>query len=564
MKKLTTGRSVAFMLAGSLMLAACGGGGDSSSEGGSGGSGGKAETNEKIQTDYNEKDAKDLKEGGTVRTALTEISPQFNPFQQDGTLYTSNVWRWYNPVLSTYSPDGNEVIWNENYVTDVKGETKDGKTTVTYTVNPKAVYNDGTPIDVKAFENTWKANQGKDKAYLPSSTDGYSEIESVKAGKDDREVVVTFKKTYAWWEGLFGFLLHPKVKSADDYNKSYVNKPRPELGAGPYIVDKFDEKGGTISFKRNPKWWGEKGKLDSRMYVVMESQASLNAFKNGQLDATGVGTKDRLEQVKSMKNIDIRRGSTQSNSLLTLNGKSPLLKDIKVRQAIVEGLDRSQLAKIKFNGLNYSEPLPGSFMLYNYQQGYEDNMPVKFDADKANKDLDAAGWTKGSDGIRTKGGEKLTLNYVNLGDDPTGKAMATAFSAMMKKIGVEAKINQRPASDFSKVIQEKDFDLFMMGFASSDPYGVAYACQIWCSDSGLNQSSTADPKLDPELKALAQIEDKDEQIAEANKLEKKALARYGIVPLTNGPTITATKKGLANYGASGFYSAFPEDLGWEK
>lgn len=561
--------SLASAVALTMVLAACSGGSGSSTKS-SGASNPSASNSSsaggegKIQDSYNPQPASNIKDGGTFTTATPEISPQFNPFQQDMTLYSSNVWNWYNPVLSTYSPDGNEVIWNKNYLTDVKQSTSGDKTVITYTINPKAMYNDGSPIDWKSFESTWKANNGKDAKYLVNSSDGYSQIESVTKGTDDRQAVVTFEGPYAWWQGLFGQLLNPKVNTPDLFNKGYINTPHNEWGAGPYMVDKFDEKAGTISFKRNPKWWGTPGHLTTRTYVTMEDSASINAFKNGQIDATGVGSKDRLDQVKNMSNIDIRRGSATSNYLMTLNGKSPLLGDTGTRKAIMEGIDRSQLATIGFQGLGYTEPLPGSFTLFNFQKGYEDNFGLKFDANQAKKDLDAAGWKPGSDGFRAKDGKQLKLNFVNLGDNPIRKAQATALAAMMKNIGVNLQIVQRPTSDFSKVITQRDFDLFMSGFGSSDPYGVAYTCQIWCSDSELNKSGTAQASLDPQLKALAKIADPTKQIEEANKLEKQAMQTYGIMPMYNGPVIVATKKGLANYGASAFFSAFPEDIGWQK
>ena len=557
MKKFTRASGVA-ILASSMLLAGCSGSSDDKS------SGGKESSNTSLQTSYNALSADKLKEGGTYTTAITEISPQFNPFQQDGTAYTSNVWRWYNPVLKSYSADGNSVIWNKAYVTDVKNELKDGKRVVTYTLNPKAKYNDGSPIDWKAFENTWKANSGQDKAYLPSSTDGYASIASVKQGKDSHEVVVSFKDAWVWWEGMFDFLLNPKVSSADQFNKAYLNTPHPEWGAGPYMIDKFDKNAGTISFKRNPNWWGEKGKLDSRTFKTMGSSASINAFKNGQIDSTSVGTKDRLAQVKDMKNIDIRRGSAQGISLITLNSRTSQLKDVNVRKAVMEGIDRSELAKIEFNGLGYKEELPGSFQLFSYQKGYSNNFDLKFDPEQAKKDLDAAGWKVGSDGLRSKGSEKLELNYVLLGDDAVQKAQATATSSMLKAIGVKANIVQKPDSEFSNVYSKKEFDIFPMAFSQSDPYGMAYVCQTFCSDSGLNASGAFDKSLDSKLRDLAKISDKDQQIAEGNKLEAQAIKQYGLMPMSNGPVIVATKKGLANVGASGFHIPFPEEIGWAK
>ncbi|NED63764.1 ABC transporter family substrate-binding protein, partial [Streptomyces sp. SID10244] len=86
--------------------------------------------------------------------AITEVSPQWNTFQADGSAYTLLLWRWYNPTLAYFAPDGT-YSFNRDYLTDVRKELVDGKTVVTYTINPKARYNDGTPIDYRSFVNTW-------------------------------------------------------------------------------------------------------------------------------------------------------------------------------------------------------------------------------------------------------------------------------------------------------------------------------------------------------------------------------------------------------------------------
>ena len=51
-------------------------------------------------------------------------------------------------------------MYNPDYLTDVKQETVDGNTRITYTINPKATYNDGSPIDWRSFESTWKTSNG--------------------------------------------------------------------------------------------------------------------------------------------------------------------------------------------------------------------------------------------------------------------------------------------------------------------------------------------------------------------------------------------------------------------
>lgn len=555
----------------SLVLAACssdaGSDGTSSSSGSSASSQGSGDNSDvKAAGDYNPLDRDQIKDGGELTLALAELSEQQNPFHANSTAYTWSTWNKMNPQVGLFDGDGTFHA-NPDYITDVKEETKDGKTVVTYTINPKAQYNDGTPIDWKTFEHTWKFNNGEDPALQVNSTDGYELIESVTKGTDDKQAVVTFKQPYPWWEGLFNFLLPTQVADAATFNDGFVNKLHPEWGAGPFKLDRVDFNSGEVTYVRNEKWWGEPAKLDKITYRQMEDQASLNAFKAGEIDATGVGSKDRLAAAKEMGDqVEIRTALRPSNFLLTLNSKSPVLADKTVREAFMTGIDRAQLAAIRFNGLNYSEKLPGSFLLFQTQEGYEDNFGsvVSYDQDKAKQLLDDAGWKEGANSIREKDGAPLSVRYVTLGDSPMVQATATALQKMLKDIGVDCKVEERPTSDFSKVSTERDFDLFMMGFNSGDPFGVAYFGQVYGSDSELNKSGTGTPEMDAKIADLQKIADPDEQIKRANELEKEAFKEYGIMPYANGADMVAVKPGLANFGANSFAVLPVENIGWAK
>ena len=290
----------------------------------------------------------------------------------------------------------------------------------------------------------------------------------------------------------------------------------------------------------------------------MEDQASLNAFRAGEIDATGVSSRDRLATAKEMgDSIEIRTALNPANYLMTINSTAPGLDDIKVREAIMRGVDREQLAAIRFQGLGYTEDLPGSFNLYQTQPGYEDNFGevIQYDPEKAKELLKEAGYDESN---------PLSVRYVTLGDSPMIQATTTALQAMLRNIGIDVQVEERPSSDFSKVVSERDFDLFMSGFRSSDPFGVAYFGQIYKSDSELNKSGTGTPEMDKKIEELQQLPDADEQIKRANELEKEALAQYGIMPYANGPAIVAVKKGLANFGANSFAILPIENVGWAK
>ncbi|NLT29470.1 MAG: ABC transporter family substrate-binding protein [Propionibacterium sp.] len=561
--KFTTRRLAALAAVLALGLSACAGDGQTGGQGGNGGGEGGGVTTE---AQYNPQERDAIEDGGTFTTHLIEISPQFNTFHADGTRYTLDVWRWYNPILAYFSPEG-EWSFNPDYLENVEEETVDGNTKLTFTIREEATFNDGTPIDWKAFEATWKANSGQDENYVPSSTDGYSLIKSVTAGDSDKVAVVEFEGQWVWWQGLFNVVLHPNALEADVYNQGYVNEPHPEWGAGPYTIKEFDQNAGTIVFERNDKWWGEPGKLDERIFRAMEDTAAVNAFKNGELDAIGAGNAEVQSQIQDVQGIEMRQSVIPSNSLFVLNADSEKLADPKVREALMKGFDRSQLAAVRFNGIDYTEELPGSLTLFPYQEGYQDNVSeagITFDKEAAEALLDEAGWTREGDGIRTKDGEELSLVYPLFSDLALTQNLAKAMQAMYKEIGVDLQIDQRSGADFSDAMANKTFDAVSMGFASSDPFGVAYFCQIWCTDSGLNKSGTGTEGLDTKIDEMTGLGSQEEQIEKANELEVEAFEQYGLLPLWNGPEIIAAKEGLANYGAAMFYVGPVENIGWEK
>ena len=515
--------------------------------------------------DYNPLERDQIKDGGELTLPILEVPEQSNSLHGNAIVDGTTLWRWYNPQMTLADGDG---TWHPNpaYLTNVKDEEVDGKTVVTYDINPDAVFNDDTPIDWRVFETMWKFNNAENPDVVANSTDGYDQIESVTAGESDKQAVVTYKQAYPWWQALFDRVLHPSVADAQTFNEGYLKNPHPEWGAGPYKVDQFDYNSGTVSFVPNEKWWGEKPKLDKVTYRQMESQATINAYQAGEVDAVEITNKDHLAVAKTVKDTTLRGTLRPSNYLVTLNAKTPTLEDVKVREAVFTGMDRETLAQVRFNGMDYTENLPGSFALFQNQKGYQDNFGglVTYDQDKAKQLLDEAGWTEGSDGIREKDGKKLTLRYVTFGDSQLVKSTAAAMQKMMKDIGVDLQVAERPSSDFSQVIAEREFDVLTSGFTSYDPYGVAYFKQVYASDSELNKSGTGTPEMDKKIAELQQLPTQEEQIERANELEKEALQQYGIMPYVNGPQLYATKDGLANYGSYAFALVPKENIGWAK
>ncbi|UNK72257.1 ABC transporter family substrate-binding protein [Microbacterium sp. H1-D42] len=524
--------------------------------------------------DYNPQPRENLKEGGKVNFPIAEIPEQLNSFNGDASASTATLAAWYMPQILLMKPDGTPYK-HDAYLDEWKTETVDGKTQITFTFTDKATWNDGTPMDWTAIDATWKANRSIDEGFVPNATDGYKEIEKVEQGDTPKTAIVTFKSEFAWPKMPFlTGVIHPALADPDKFNTAMIDNPHAEWGAGPYTVDTFDANKDFISFKPNDKWWGDKPMLDEVTFTGMDSQASINAFKNGEIDQVGVGTKDRLAQVADMKGITIHRAQQTANTILEVDADKPQFADVKVRQAFFMAIDIEQQKKIAWNGLDYTEDPAGSLTLFSFQPGYSNALEeagYKFDVEKAKSLLDEAGWTEGEDGIREKDGVKLSVVYPIFSDDPTQKALAQSLQTMEKAVGIDVKVDVRPSNKFAEDYNSKNWDVAGLRFTSSDPFGAAWFCQLYCQDMGLNLSGVQTPEMDKRIKdEVESIADPEKQTAAAMKLEAEIFADWGLIPLYNGPSISAVKEGLANltpepYVGLDLFGVQPvENVGWEK
>ncbi|MFS2241587.1 ABC transporter family substrate-binding protein [Microbacterium sp. OR16] len=561
----------ALALTGAFALVLTGCASDTGNKGGSGDDGSAAETS---AADYNPQPRENLKEGGTVNFPINEIPEQLNSFHGDGSADTARVAAWYMPQILLQKPDGTPYK-HDAYLDEWKIDTVDGKTQITFTFTDEATWNDGTPMDWTAIDATWKASRSTEEGFVPNATDGYKEIEKVEQGDTPKTAIVTFKGEFAWPQMPFlTGIIHPALADPDTFNTAMIDDPHAEWGAGPYTVDEFDANKDFISFKPNEKWWGDKPLLDEVTFKGMDSQASINAFKNGEIDMVGVGTKDRLAQVKDMKDIEIYRAQQTANTLLEVDAEKPQFADVKVREAFFKAIDIDQQKKIAWNGLGYEEEPAGSLTLFSFQPGYTNALEeagYKFDVEGAKKLLDEAGWKEGSDGIREKDGVKLSVTYPIHNDDPTQKALAQSIQAQEKAIGIEVKVDVRPSNKFAEDYNTKNWDIFSLRFTSSDPFGAAWFCQLYCQDMGLNLSGVQTPEMDERIhEEVESINDPEKQTAAAMKLEAEIFQDWGLIPLYNGPSISAAKTGLANltpepYVGLDLFGVQPvENVGWEK
>ncbi|MFU0663122.1 ABC transporter family substrate-binding protein [Gardnerella vaginalis] len=509
-----------------------------------------------------------VKDGGTYTVALPVLGPNWNYASNDGNSgYMATLWSFYQPNLMAYDTvKGEKIKYNPDYITSVK-KVSDKPLVVQYDLNPKAKWNDGTDIDYTAFKATWRALNGKNKAYSVASTEGYDCIKSVEKGSSPKQVIVKYNKPCATWEMLFAPLVHPKAVDVTTFNQGWVNNPHNEWGAGPFMVKSLTDN--QVVFTRNPKWWGKKAKLDKVVVKLMEDTAALNAFQNGEIDAItdSISSKDAIKAVRSVKNAQLRYGYSTKVRVLNFNAKSKPLNNLAVRKAVVQAFDVATYNKIQFQGLNWKSDQPGSELLSMFQAGYKSNLPEegKYNVENAKKTLEADGYKMGKDGYYEKNGKTLTISFTFFGDDSTQAALANAFQAMMKKAGIKCKTVNKAVSKFSKVVAAHDYQVLPLAWQSQSPLSfLSAASQVYKSDSDSNLGLVGNKEIDAMLDKVGKTYDYKEQTDYANKAEAAALALYGTLPVSAPPIYQVFKKGFANNGPAGYASTYPEDMGWQK
>ncbi|MDP4502134.1 ABC transporter family substrate-binding protein [Nonomuraea turcica] len=500
-----------------------------------------------------------VKDGGTLTLVVGQWPSQWNGNHVDGNQAdTAEMLDVFMPQLMVADAEANFTP-NKDYVTDVKNDMSSGKQVVTYTLNDKATWSDGTPITWKDLEATWKANSGKNKAFKPASVDGWDKIESVEKGDSDKVAVITFAKPYRDWQGMFNRTtshLFPgkHLETPEAYDKDYLQKI--PATAGPFKVEKLDEGTKTLTLVRDDKWWGRKPKLDKVIFRAIESPAAqVNAFANGEIDAVEIpsGAPAELKRAKEVPGAEIRKALSPNWRHFTVNNQSEFLKDKSVRQAVQYAINRDVITQSDLKDMEWPLQTLGNHTFMNNHKGYVDNSGDlgKYNLEKAKQLLDAAGWKQEGE-YRKKDGKEFALNFVIPTGTPVSQTEGELTQAMLKEAGIKVTIRPVPLDKFfNDYIIKGDFDLVPFSWIGN-PLPIGGLKQIYYTGSESNFPKASDPAVDAAIDAAVDEMDPAKAIEKANAADKLIWDMVHTIPLYQRPDIYAVKKTLANYGSRGY------------
>jgi peptide/nickel transport system substrate-binding protein len=515
--------------------------------------------------DMNPQDPATLQDGGALRVALTAFPENFNTLHIDGN--TGDNYALLKPVTPRafrIAADGSATV-NTDYFTSVE-LTGTNPQVVTYTINPKAVWSDGTPITWEDIKSEIDATSGKNKAFAIASPNGADRVGSVTRGVDDRQAIMTFAAPYADWKGLFagnGMLL-PKAVTAtpEAFNKGFLTNPPPS--AGPFIISSIDRTAQRITLTRNPKWWGTPPRLDNITFLVLDDAARIPALQNNAIDASGLASLDELTVARRTPGIAIRRAPGLSWYHFTFNGApGSILADPALRNAISKGIDRQTIANVTQRGLT-DNPAPLNNHIYVAgQKGYQDNSAVvAFDPEKAKQELDALGW-KMNGQFREKDGKQLVIRDVFY-DAQTTRQVGQVAQNSLAQIGVKLDLQAKGGTGFfSQYVTVGNFDIAQFAWGA-DAFPLSGLTQIYLSTGESNFGKIGSPEIDAKIEQTLNELDADKTRALANELDKQIWADGVSLPLFQTPGNVAVRSNLANFGAAGLADVDYTKIGFMK
>src|SRR2546425_1673457 len=471
---------LAFMAGGAELLAACAGGGTTSQTPKKGG--------HVVEGNFSD-----------IRTLNSMLSSDMASNQVIGLMFDGLLNQKKNgdliPALASKLPD-----------------TSSDGLTYTFKLRSNLKFSDGHPLTSEDVKFTYQI--AFDPQYKAFASPRRGDLEKYIASVDTPDpltVVIKTTQVFAPFLGAhaeYGILPKHVLGSLDaaalntaDFNSA------PTVVNGPFKFVKWD-KGQQVTLERNDNYWAGAPYLDQYIYKVLpDSVAVTNQLKTGEID---IGPVDpgQFDALKTTDTVALTEFPTPTFTFYAYNlnpstNAGKLFADKAVRQALLYALNRQQIVTAVFFGhgsvANAVEP-PTSWAYKDKPQ-----VLIGFDKAKAESLLDGAGWAKGSDGIRAKGGQKLKFTMITNAGNKQRKAMLTVMQQSWKDVGVDAtpSLIQFPQL-VSQIVSIRTFDLFLVGFNwGADPDVSPLYHSRNTAPGGFNgadfKNDTADQLLDQAL-----------------------------------------------------------------
>ncbi|WP_432946659.1 ABC transporter substrate-binding protein [Kribbella sp. CA-253562] len=477
-----------------------------------------------------------------VRVGATQAMDSMNPFLAVR-LVSSSIHRWMYGFLTV--PDAKTLQPSpdlaESWTTSPDGLTWTFKIRQTN-------WSDGQPLT--AEDAAWTFNKMMtDDGAKTANGPAVENFASVSASGQDLTIKLKSPQASMLDNPVPIMPKHVWEKVGDI--AKYDAETYPAVTSGPYIAVEH-KKDQYVKLKANPGYWRGAPKIDELQMIFYDNPAAaVVGLKKGDIDLLGRLAPPDFEALKGDDTIvqwnqqgrratylQINHGATTSDNKPIGDGH-PALKDPKVRQALHLAIDKQKLVDEVQNGL--AKPADGSIVPPMYKDFFwqaEGEQKISFDVAKANQVLDAAGYKKGADGIRTMpdGSRKLQFRFSIHTDTPIEDKLAEYLTGWFKDIGIALTTKRLDSSKFTEETGTTAlFDIAISGWSvNPDPEEVlaTHLCSRRPTASG-EGGGTESFYCDPQFEQLYQ-----QQLKELDRTKRAGIIKQMLERLyTDAPVI---------------------------
>jgi peptide/nickel transport system substrate-binding protein len=438
--------------------------------------------------------------------------------------------------------------------------SSDGKT-YTFKLRPNLKWSDGQPLtsdDVLFTYNMMFAPEYK-AVNSPRRSDLTLNLDSITA-PDPQTIVFVSKNVWAPFLALhaqreimpkhvLGSLAPTAINTAD-FNTA------PSATSGAFKFVRWD-KGQQVVLARNENYWRGQAYLDQYIVKVVPDQVTLtNQLKTGEVDFglvdpslwDGLATADNVDRLTP---FGVPIFTFYAYNLDPTKPAGKLFQDVAVRQALLLALDRQAMAdRVYFKQATVADSVepPISWSHVAAKPSYP------FDKAKAESMLDAAGWTKGPDGIRAKGGVQLKFTMITNQGNNQRQELLQIMQQSWSDIGVSAtpQLIQFPQL-VTQITNQRTFDVFLVGFNfTQDPDESQLFAGTSANPGGFNGALFKNAQVDSVLAQAASTLDQGKRKSLYAQFQNLMAEQVPAPILLFNKGLWAVSKRVQNFNASVF------------
>jgi peptide/nickel transport system substrate-binding protein len=464
----------------------------------------------------------------------TQWNCSFNPFNPGNLGEGVTMGQVYEPLMFVDTLDNGKVSpWLASSYA-----WSNGNKTLTFTIQQGVTFSDGKPMTAADVAFTFNLLQ---KVPALDVNSVWSVLSSVT--QQGNTVVMDFKAPSV----PYFYYIADQIPIVPEHIWSTIKNPvtyadSNPIGTGAYVVNPCTPQ--NITYVANPHYW-QKGlpKIAKVLYPAFTSNDPANTYLATGQAQWGSQFIPNINAVYSSKSPDNHYWFAPiANVSLIPNLTVPGLNNVLVRQAIAYALDRNKIASIgeygEEPGANQNDIATPTFSAwmdttsaakYNYSS----------DPAKAQALLQQAGYTKGSDGIYAKGGQRLAFTVINIGGYSDWVASMSVIQSELKAVGISLTADNLAQNDYLARLYAGSYQFaYYAQTGGPTPY---YEFRQWLYSAnsapiGKNAASNwerySNPATDKLLDSYALTTDSATQHSIVDQLQQIVLSDVPYIPIT--------------------------------